>query len=193
MATVEWSFRYLVASTVVTAWMLGNEASARAGQSALDTRVRATTGAAARLLAEGRCRSPTLGSLTAQLERSDVVAFIEVSLDPAIGQGQTTLMGASSAARFLRVQVSSRLAPNRQLEILGHELQHAVEIAGRRDVRDRTSLREHYLKLGWQLATSHDHETDAAREVERHVRREIAESIRTQPSRGSRPCVSSDA
>jgi hypothetical protein len=43
------------------------------------------------------------------------------------------------------------------------------------DVRDQTSLREAYLRLGWQLATTHDHETGAAREAERRVKREIAD------------------
>jgi hypothetical protein len=132
--------------------------------------------AAGRLLADGECRSTTIRSLAARLARSDVIIFIEVSLDPSIGLGQTSLVGAGSGARFLHTRIGARLSPNRQLEILGHELRHATEIADMPDVRDQESLREGYVKLGWQLATGHEHETGAAREAERHVKREIAES-----------------
>jgi len=176
MATAKRSVGYVVASTMVAAWMLGGPTPVMATQFASETRVRTMSISAARLLAYGKCRSTTIRALVAALDRSDVIFFFEVSLDPSIGQGRTSLVGASTVARFVHTQISARLSPDRQLEIAGHELRHATEIAGMPDVRDQKSLREGYVKIGWQLATAHDHETGAARETERQVKREIAGS-----------------
>ena len=158
---------------VAAVWTL-TAAQELSAQLSSETRVRAMSPVAAKLLTDGLCRSPTIRSLVGGLDESDVIIFMEVSLDPAIGQARTMLRSANSFARFLHIQISARVSPQRQLELVGHELRHASEIAAMSEVRDQRSLREAYRNLGWQVATSHDHETEAAREAERLVKREVA-------------------
>jgi hypothetical protein len=168
-----WLVGRMVAWTAMAGRILCGPIDAVSGGPA-DTRIRAISAEAAKLLAEGQCRSATIRALVARLESSDVIVFVQLSLDPAIGQGQTSLVGASSGTRYLQSQVSARLSPSRRIEILGHELWHATEIADMHNATDQQSLREAYLKAGWQLGTGHAHETDAARNAERQVMREIA-------------------
>jgi predicted DNA-binding transcriptional regulator YafY len=57
--------------------------------------------------------------------------------------------------------------------VLGHELQHAMEIAAAPDVRDTVTLRALYLRIGYERTNGGYYETDAALEVGRQVSAEV--------------------
>jgi hypothetical protein len=71
-----------------------------------------------------------------------------------------------------------------QLIALGHELQHAVEIADAAQVVDAPTLAAHYSRIGAQTNAGSPvltFETDAARKTSMQVRRELVGVWRTTP------------
>ena len=169
--------RNLVACLVAAGCLCGVSTLAME-QSAAGTRVRGFSTQAKALIVEGLRKSPTICSLVTQLEQSDVILYVHLGLDADIGLGRTQLLDTAGETRFLRVEVSARLAPQRRLEILGHELQHVAEIASMPDIRNSRDLAERYAKLGWQVGSERDYETDAARQVELRVKRELGRQLR---------------
>ena len=142
------------------------------------SRVRAVSGAARDLLREALARSATVARLVRLLQSQQVFVFLDTRVDPAIPTAETTLMAATDAGRYLYVILNPALTMDRRLELLGHELQHAVEIGGDPSVRDGPSLRNYYASHGRALGASgsrhQSYETDAAHDVEIQVRRDLA-------------------
>jgi len=56
---------------------------------------------------------------------------------------------------------------------LGHELRHAVEIAGMPEVRSDAQLASAYARIGWASSGDGFFETDAAVETGQQVAREL--------------------
>jgi hypothetical protein len=129
------------------------------------------------LLARSLSHSPTVRSLAAHLGKSDVVVYIEIAPRPAgTSAGATRFVGASPVLRFLHVRLDAALPTRALMPLLAHELQHAVEIADARAVRDAEAFRAYY-------AHSHDAVSGAtgvcsrsARRTAERVREEIAET-----------------
>jgi hypothetical protein len=141
------------------------------------TRVRPLSGPARFVVDEGLLRSPTIARLVAELHQYDVFVYIEMD-EPAGARGSTSIMSVAPGARFLRVRIFRNLDPRQQIEVLGHELHHALEIARAANVVDDKSFRAYFDRIGYQTGTGF--ETDAARRVEEDIRRELSRS-------GSRP------
>src|SRR5262249_49621780 len=82
------------------------------------------------LIAEGMAQSPTFRRLVNELEQSDVIVYVDLRPDmrDSIG-GSLRFLGKSATHRFLRIQVNRADAPIWRVALLGHELQHAVEVA----------------------------------------------------------------
>lgn len=148
-------------------------------------RVRAMTTPARDLLADARRRSATVEALLRDLEAQQVFVFVETRVDPAVPTAQTALLTANATGRYVHVVLNPALTWNRRIELLGHELQHALEIAVAADVHDGPSLRRHFTVIGRALGvvTRHEQsfETDAARDVEREIRRELRKRGATAP------------
>jgi len=116
--------------------------------------------------------SPTMATLLRRLDASDEIVYIVFTNSPEIPTARTKLVTGSSVVRFLRIDINARIAPGDRLPLLAHELQHAVELADRPDVRDDEGVRKLYRRIG--SASDPDHfETTAARRIERAVRLEI--------------------
>lgn len=141
-------------------------------------RVRAVSDSARDLLREALARSATVAQLVRVLQSQQVFVFLDTRVDPAIPTAETALMAATEAGRYLCVILNPALTMDRRLELLGHELQHAVEIGGDASVRDGPSLRNYYASHGRALNGSgsrhQSYETDAAHQVELQVRRDLA-------------------
>jgi hypothetical protein len=133
-------------------------------------RVRPMTAAAAEVLAEAARRSPTIARLLKIVEQSDAIVYIDLDLNLR-GEGATALIGVNDQARFIRVAIDMRLATRRRIEMLGHELQHAVEII-ENGVRDADSMRRLFSRIGWVLGDS-SFESGGAIGIERSVRRDL--------------------
>ena len=145
------------------------------------TRVRPLSGPARFVVDEGLLRSPTIARLIAELHQHDVIVYVELD-EPAGARGSTSIMGVSPGARFLRVRILRNLDPRQQIEVLGHELHHALEIARAAHVIDDKSFRAYFDRIGFQSGKGF--ETDEARKVEEDIRRELS---RPGARSGNRP------
>jgi hypothetical protein len=125
-------------------------------------------------LARALTRSAVVRSLVATLEASDVIVHIESSrLMPAGIAGTTRFVTTRGGYRYVRVTIGADLPRDARVAILGHELQHACEVA-QSEADDVEGLRQMFLREG-----SHDgdyFETERAVEIERMVRLELRAS-----------------
>jgi hypothetical protein len=116
--------------------------------SAQQSQVRPSSPEAVELLEDAVWRSPTVARLVAEIETSDVIVYVDrrMNLSSSVA-GLTAFMGASHLARFLRVGYSHRLSHTQQIAVLGHELQHVVEVARAPHVRSAESLGMLYSRM----------------------------------------------
>jgi hypothetical protein len=138
--------------------------------------VRAMQKDAEKLIAQGMAQSPTFRRLVNRIERSDVIVYVDLRPDmrDSIG-GSLRFLAKSATHRFLRVQVNRADAPVWQVALLGHELQHAVEVVEAEEVASGDDLRSLYRRIG--VRTGIDaYDSMAAREAGYTVRDEIVAS-----------------
>lgn len=136
------------------------------------SRVRPTTDIAKKMVADAAARSPTVRALIDEIDRSDIFAYVELQFDVPGALAHTTLLVANEAGRFIRITIEASLEPRRRLELLAHELQHAVEIAREKDVRSVQAMRRLFTNIGWAMG-ERSFETAQAIDIERQARREM--------------------
>jgi hypothetical protein len=125
------------------------------------------------LLKRGFTHSLTFRNLIARLERSDVIVYIqEVAWLPGAIDGRMMMLPTAHGQRYVRIQVVTRGAPDEDAALIGHELQHAIEVAEEAGVNDQATLTALYERIGMH-GGHHVYDTLAAREVGRMVRREL--------------------
>lgn len=137
------------------------------------TRVRPTHSLASRLIEDGTTRSPTFRRLVSRLQRSDVIVYVSVRLDmrPSLG-GSLRFLGNSTTDRFVLVTLNGQNSRQMLVALLGHELQHAVEVADAPDVRNESALADLYRRIGVRRAIE-SWDSLAAQQVGQTVRAEI--------------------
>lgn len=138
-----------------------SESCPRAGNPA----VRSDDAYTQRLIELGMERSPTFAALVDALEETDLVVIVDS--DPKLSQqlnGYLVFLSSTSACRYVRVKVTTRVSRMRAVPILGHELQHALEVALHPEVVDAASLRAMYERIGMRSNSENSFESnDAAR------------------------------
>jgi hypothetical protein len=118
---------------------------------AREPHVRTLDRSAARLFALGMSRSPTFRRLVTRLDASDVIVFVEARMDLRAHLGGTIhFLSETPYARFLVVHLNRLEAVEALVAILGHELQHAVEVADAHQVVSAHSFRQLYEHVGVQ-------------------------------------------
>jgi hypothetical protein len=128
------------------------------------------------LIAQGMAQSPTFRRLVNQIERSNVIVYVDLRPDmrESIG-GSLRFLAKSATHRFLRVQVNRADTPLWRVALLGHELQHAVEVAEAGDIASSDDMRTLYHRIG--VRTGPDaYDSMAAREAGYTVRDELVAS-----------------
>jgi hypothetical protein len=138
-----------------------------------DTRLRA-------VIADGVDRSPLFRDLVARLDASDVIVYVQTdrAMPPRL-QGRLTLLSFAGGRRYVLVRIACALTGTQQIAILGHELQHAVEIASAESVVDEPSLAAEYRRIGFAsgaLQQGHGYDSEAAIEMGRRVWRELTQA-----------------
>jgi predicted O-methyltransferase YrrM len=144
------------------------------------THVRGVTAQARGLIEDTVARSATVRELLTRLACSDVIVYVEMTASPLIPRARTKLVTAAPGVRFLRIGISWAVAGPDFPALLAHELQHAVEIAERDEVRDDDGVRRLYAEIGRREGADR-FETDAALDVERQVRLECRRAFQEQP------------
>jgi hypothetical protein len=132
------------------------------------------------LLEAGVARSPSLRALVERLASSDVVVYLRCAALPPHLDGRLTFVSAVGGFRYVLVHIAAERSALRKIAALGHELQHAVEIAAHPEIVDHRSLARAYAAFGFErraeyyAATAFD--TLAAMAAGEQVRREITHS-----------------
>ncbi len=121
-------------------------------------------------------RSASFRSLVERIDQSDVIVHLTCSRFKSTSlAGQTLLASAGPDVRYLRVQVSCELSDLALLSVVGHELQHVVEIVSAPSVVDDKSFARLFRTIGFStcLGSEPDRfETAAALAAGERVRAE---------------------
>ncbi len=139
------------------------------------SRVRSNDPEVVALIAGAAEQSYTVSRLLSIVERSDLIVYPRVSHPPRnLPTSQTRLLGAGpDGSRFLVVWIDCRLLHDQQIEMLGHELQHVVEIGTAPEVQSELDLLRFYRRIGYPSWNDRSFETKAAVLVQRMVSAEI--------------------
>ena len=161
--------------------------SAEALLTADDRHVRTTDRYVQSLLLQGVRRSATFAELVRALNQSDVIVYIQfVDILPSTLSGRLMLAADAHGQRYLRIQVRQTLTPNESIALMGHEIRHALEVAGSPEVRDAQGLIGLYQRIGdVSVMGMHAYETDAAQDVGRQVRTELVRPLTAVNALGS--------
>ena len=134
---------------------------------AVDTRI-------GEAIADGLRRSTTFAHLVLALDRSDVIVYIETARGmPSSLAGRMLIAAGSAGQRYLRIQIAASSRGNELIALVGHELQHALEVAESPGVRDEPSLIALYEAIGHGGQGRHRYDTMAAQNAGRKVRLEL--------------------
>jgi len=132
------------------------------------------------LIVDGASRSPSFRTLVDRLRRSTVIVYVEARPLPGNLSGRLTFVGRGQRWRYLRIEIECRQSTTSQIAALGHELQHAIEIADAAAAVDQASIRTLYGTIGFATDdTQRRFESDAARDAGSRVRRELSLRIQT--------------
>ena len=138
-----------------------------------ERRVRAADPRVTHYLAEGFERSVTFARLLTTLNATDVIVYIErVMTLPHDTLGRLTIVPAATA-RYLRIQIRADISTTEAIALIGHEMQHALEVAEAPLVRDSGGLIALYQRIGHSSGGEHVYDTEAAQNTGRQVRREL--------------------
>jgi len=117
------------------------------------------------VLAEGVQYSPTFSTLVERIDASNVIVHVECArLNSLALQGRTLFVAATREVRYVRVQINCPLATRELTAIVGHELQHAAEIAAAPEVVDERSFGRLLQRIGFSKCwcAEEQYETTAA-------------------------------
>jgi hypothetical protein len=152
-------------------------AGAAAAATEHDSHIRVSDHGLKTLVELATSRSETFRELVAALDAAPVLVFVECDLRlPLRLSARLSLVTRVGAVRYVRVDIACALPSRRQMALLAHEFQHALEIGLASDITDLDSMEEHYESVGFQTYGDGAHkrfETDAAQRVERRVKDEL--------------------
>jgi hypothetical protein len=122
-------------------------------------------------------KSATTRAMVATLDASDVIVYFELLPGmPASLPAGLSFAATGGRFRYLRIALNPTNTRRQMIAMIGHELQHAVEIAAEPNIRSRRDLQKHYKRVG--IAGSNDEmwDTEAARHAGRRVFNEVKQS-----------------
>lgn len=144
-----------------------------------------------RVLIDAGCgESATLRRLFSELEGSDtIVHIVKAPPDERRSAAALQFVVSSGGMRFLRIRVAAGLPDRVTLSLVGHELQHALEVAREPSVIDQDTFVQFYRRVGIAIEDRHAHpsyDTVEAREVQRRVASELEYEARAREAGRSR-------
>ena len=108
-----------------------------------------------------------------ELDGANVIVHIESSRRLPFGWRHHALRHQPGRISHIRITLSVWLTPSNRVAILGHELQHAIELA-HADATDTAALRRLFTSEGAYAVRTDDYfETREAVRVEKRIRREL--------------------
>ena len=144
--------------------------------SSIGRHVRGATPAVNAMIATGIKRSTTFARLARDLDDTDVIVYVEIVNSLPTGlDGRLSFSTMAGGFRYLRIQVPANTGKHDLIAVVGHELQHAMEIAEHPNVQDSEGVASLYKLIGLQAHGVDRYDTTAARSVGRRVRAELLE------------------
>jgi hypothetical protein len=150
----------------------GAEAKVKVGSP--ESRIRCLDREARQVVERAVASSPTVARMIIELEKSDLIVGIQLCPLSRTLLGETRIVMATPDVRYVRIRIKSPNASDTLIAVLGHELQHAVELAAARDVRSAEAQADLYRRIGYERHSGGYFETDAALNAGRAVAAEIA-------------------
>jgi len=129
-----------------------------------------------RLVHDGIRISGTFRRLVERIRHSDVIVYLECAGGVGSVDGRLAFMSSVAGYRYVHVRVARLVSADQQIALIGHELQHAVEIADAPDIVNDSSLARAYARIGFvnpRLSRSTSFDSDAAVEAGYQVLREL--------------------
>lgn len=106
------------------------------------------------LLVRGRDGSETFRRLYERLERSNLIVHITRGNTGRAGSAFTQFIVRGGSHRFVRITLNTTADSDESTALLGHELQHAAELADDPSVDDVEAYERLYLRIGYQSCGS---------------------------------------
>jgi hypothetical protein len=126
-----------------------------------------------KLVETGMDRSASFRRLIRQIEASDVIVYVEARRDLRAGVGASMRFLATSASdRFVKIHLDANHNLKVLVALLGHELQHVVEVAQNPSIRSADDLRAFYKETGVRTGPD-SFDSEAARQMGYVVREEL--------------------
>jgi hypothetical protein len=169
----------LVATWAATLVLAGSAGAAAAGVDQNGTldggRVRSEDPRIQVLIEHGQARSPTFRRLVRELNDSDVVVHVLPGRVPPGLRGQLRhTVAAVEGLRYLFITVDARAAGPLAIAIIGHELQHALEVARAPEVGRSIRVDDYFEKIAdAPCRSARCFETAAAMRIQEQVVREL--------------------
>ena len=138
------------------------------------THTRPLTLGAADLLARAAGQSATVRTELQALEQTDVVVYLIDSMaEGSDVRASLVFVAFAAGTRYVLVKIDRwRLHPWEAIAWLGHELQHALEIASASEVKEAAQMERFYNRIGWEHVKGR-FETEGARVAGHRVRDEL--------------------
>lgn len=137
----------------------------------------------------GLKRSPTLASEFAEIQASDVVVYVDTETRSMSDlHGYVSFISNTLFCRYVRIVLNANLNLSQLAAILGHELQHAIEIAAHPGVIDSESLAAMYEQFGHHARRERSYDSIEAVEVGLRVAAELngTASVKSSPAETER-------
>jgi len=113
-------------------------------------------------------------SLVNKLDASDMIVYVRVVPATSTLESTITYVSTTRMARIVMISIEEGTAPDRGMELLGHELQHAADIADRPAITTDADFQNLLARLGYRdHSKARGYETAAATQAEGRVRREV--------------------
>jgi hypothetical protein len=141
-------------------------------------RIRPNDVRSANLLLQGLQRSATLRRLVDDLADGDLIVYIE--MQPRLRArlaGTLTWITATPKFRYVRVSWNPEIGTEAAIATLGHELQHALEVAREASIVSASTLEAFYREHGIDMRSHNGWDTLAARDRGDAVRRDLAANV----------------
>lgn len=109
----------------------------------------------------GSRSSATFERLVQRLGASDVIVYLVYDFAPLPGvAARISFLSTAGGWRYLRVSIDPKYTGCQRLALLGHEFEHAVEIAEAAAVVDASSLAALYRQIGFRSGADHEDRFD---------------------------------
>jgi hypothetical protein len=144
------------------------------------SRIRPLDERLAKQVAAGYLRSPTFKSVTEQVECLNVLVFLRHQAISSVADGSLQIAGAPYGQKILFVAIQEDLSWDASIAMIGHELQHVIEVGHAPEVVDLPSLRKFYQTIGYPFL-AHAYDTKAAQ----HAGMAILLELKTRMFRGN--------